>query len=183
VRTKQTHAFTLIELLIVVAIIGILAAIAVPNFLQAQTRAKVARVESDMRSIAMALESYRVDRNAYPSATTTDPSQQASPVWPVIMPPWRRLIPLTTPVAYLSSVPPDPCWGRDAVSDTEWGYLYGEKESLKDLRGGHAWDPWEPHGWMLASRGADQDWDHDPLNPYDPTNGTISSGDIYRYGP
>ncbi len=51
-------AFTLIELLIVVAIIAILAAIAVPNFLEAQVRSKVARCETDMRSIDVALEAY-----------------------------------------------------------------------------------------------------------------------------
>ncbi len=59
--------FTLIELLIVVAIIAILAAIAVPNFLEAQTRAKVSRVKADVRSIATALEAYRIDQNLYPS--------------------------------------------------------------------------------------------------------------------
>ena len=171
------HAFTLIELLIVVAIIAILALIAVPNFLEAQTRAKVSHVHSDMRSIAIALEAYRVDHNAYPPATTSDPQLWASPGFPVIMPPWKRLIPLTTPTAYLTSVPRDPFWGD------KWGYLCGEKESLKDLQGGTMWNKWEPHLWMLAGKGPDTDWDHDPLNPYDPTNGTVSSGDIYRFGP
>ncbi|MGI6458320.1 MAG: prepilin-type N-terminal cleavage/methylation domain-containing protein [bacterium] len=51
-------AFTLIELLIVVAIIGILAAIAVPNFLNAQIRAKVSKTESEMRSFVTAQEMY-----------------------------------------------------------------------------------------------------------------------------
>jgi prepilin-type N-terminal cleavage/methylation domain-containing protein len=55
------RGFTLIELLIVVAIIAILDAIAVPNFLEAQLRAKVSRAKSDMRSVATALEAYRVD--------------------------------------------------------------------------------------------------------------------------
>ena len=52
--------FTLIELLIVVAIIAILAAIAIPNFLEAQTRAKVARVLSDQRTLGTAVEQYSV---------------------------------------------------------------------------------------------------------------------------
>ncbi|MCC5876390.1 MAG: prepilin-type N-terminal cleavage/methylation domain-containing protein, partial [Candidatus Sumerlaeia bacterium] len=66
---KLRTGFTLIELLIVVAIIAILAAIAVPNFLEAQTRAKVARVNSDLRSLATAIEAYRVDNNDYPEGT------------------------------------------------------------------------------------------------------------------
>ena len=55
------RAFTLIELLIVMGIIMILAAVAVPNFLDAYTRAKVSRVHSDMRTLATALESYHAD--------------------------------------------------------------------------------------------------------------------------
>ena len=55
------RAFTLIELLIVIAIIAILALIAVPNFLEAQVRAKVSRVHADMRTMATAIEAYSVD--------------------------------------------------------------------------------------------------------------------------
>ena len=55
--------FTLIELLIVVAIIGILAAIAVPNFLNAQIRSKIACGYADMKSLATAVHSIRIDKN------------------------------------------------------------------------------------------------------------------------
>jgi prepilin-type N-terminal cleavage/methylation domain-containing protein len=65
-REGAPRGFTLIELLIVVAIIAILAAIAVPNFLQAQTRSKVSRVLSELRTMRTAAESYAVDYNRYP---------------------------------------------------------------------------------------------------------------------
>ena len=62
----KRKGFTLIELLIVVAIIAILAAIAIPNFLDAQIRSKVSRTRSDLRTIAIGLESYALDHNHYP---------------------------------------------------------------------------------------------------------------------
>ncbi|MBZ5640887.1 MAG: type II secretion system protein GspG, partial [Acidobacteriia bacterium] len=60
--------FTLIELLIVVAIIGIIAAIAIPNLLNAIDRGKQKRTMADIRSIGTAVESYAIDNNYYPTA-------------------------------------------------------------------------------------------------------------------
>jgi type II secretion system protein G len=66
---KRNHkGFTLIELLIVVAIIGIIVAIAIPNLLNAIQRAKQKRTMGDMRSAGTAAEAYAVDFNHYPAA-------------------------------------------------------------------------------------------------------------------
>jgi general secretion pathway protein G len=65
---KRESGFTLIELLIVIAIIGILAAIAIPNLLNAVQRGKQKRSMSDMRTLATAIEAYAVDNNLYPPA-------------------------------------------------------------------------------------------------------------------
>ena len=68
---RNQKGFTLIELLIVVAIIGILAAIAIPNLLTAMQRSKQKRTMADMRSIATAWEAYATDYNAYNAAGAT----------------------------------------------------------------------------------------------------------------
>jgi len=126
--SKKSNAFTLIELLIVVAIIAILAAIAVPNFLEAQTRSKVSRAKADMRTIATGLEVYFVDNNKYPAAY--------EPNGTTLNPRILRLVPLTTPVSYLSSVPLDVFNQEEAVNSPSAtdnselrAFIYADKNS------------------------------------------------------
>ncbi len=67
---RREHGFTLIELLIVVAIIGIVAAIAIPNLMNAINRGRQKRTMADMRSIGTAVQAYGIDNGFYPSSTT-----------------------------------------------------------------------------------------------------------------
>ena len=195
--SDRTSAFTLIELLIVVAIIAILAAIAIPNFLQAQTRAKVSRVLSDLRTVTLALEAYRLDTNAYP------PNDGAYNVLP------RQI---TTPVAFLTRaalIDPfcerelHPVYGELARFYT-YGKVVNQEEFLRDTMAGvtppvemidmAGFNPGarEKYGpWRLVSNGPDRQYSSpnlatgDPILLgsdilYDPTNGTVSWGNILR---
>lgn len=93
---RRQAGFTLIELLIVVAIIGLLAAIAVPNLLNAIDRTKQKRTMTDMRIVGVAVEEYSIDKNFYPVQTTQGETS--------------ALAPLLTP-AYASPLPDTDGWG------------------------------------------------------------------------
>ena len=67
---KSKKGFTLIELLIVIAIIGIIAAIAIPNLLTALQKAKQKATMGDMKSIGTAVESYMTDNYLAPGTMT-----------------------------------------------------------------------------------------------------------------
>jgi type II secretion system protein G len=188
---EKRKAFTLIELLIVVAIIAILAAIAVPNFLEAQTRAKISRVKSDMRSMATATEAYRVDNTQYP-AWGLPYYEMGNIMWVT------RQMRLTTPIAYITSLPKDPF--RSAHDHNPEGiYDYIVTEFHTEVLGDRYWctqDSTTPladfHVLVyIRSFGPDQiqqypneDGNGWHLNlAYDPSNGTKSRGEIWALMP
>ena len=81
------QGFTLLEIMVVVVIIGLLAAIVVPNFVGNIDKAAVSRAKQDIRGIETALNLYRLDNFKYPStsdglqALVTNPGEAAAPNW------------------------------------------------------------------------------------------------------
>ena len=208
---KHLSGFTLIELLIVVAIIAILAAIAVPNFLEAQTRAKVARVASDLRTMGTALEMYRIDYNKQPldyAVSKGDPAlvgkTSGNSVSGILHPGAvlanGNLRPgLTTPVSYITN-----CWIEDPFVGKGGGNINYDEQvySYNPLWKGTLWgrsdtlipsnyrnaDYFEFYGgYRLGSIGPDRTFyngaafstNRHSVN-YDASNGTLSSGNIWR---
>ena len=104
---KKQSGFTLIELLIVIAIIGILAAIAIPNLLNAVQRGKQKRTMSDMRALATAVEAYAVDNNVYPTATCAGGIYTTIGTTPLATNSFTRLTP-----TYIAQPPKLDGWGR-----------------------------------------------------------------------
>lgn len=196
-NTRGRKAFTLIELLIVVAIIAILAAIAVPNFLEAQTRSKVSRVKADMRSIATAIEAYRVDTNYYPP--DGDDLAFSNPLPPAFDYSMQvRLRPITTPVAYISALPTD-VFNINPPDQNFMDpmYLFFPHEppytfiylTLGSYFGSNTppipqpINNGNPTNYTILSVGPDQTFSSlFGTVHYDPTNGTVSSGDVLRQG-
>jgi len=188
-------AFTLIELLIVVAIIAILALIAVPNFLEAQTRAKVSRVYADMRSVATAIEAYRLDYEDYPNSLTPEP--------------------LTTPISYIAVLPQDAFQTYETRQVVKATFEYVKRDLAAGRNDNMLKDYFEftppyldPFGWRRSGAPVPanlslpnilwemKSWGPDRLNrtcaagpgddfslAYDATNGTVSHGDLCRFGP
>ncbi len=92
-RRKQrarARGFTLIEILVVVVILGILAAIIVPNLMERPGQARVTKAKSDIRAIESALNMYRLDHHVYPPTDTGLQALVSDYLPRLPMDPWNR---------------------------------------------------------------------------------------------
>lgn len=113
VGSKKQTGFTIVELLIVVVVIAILAAISIVAYSGVQDRARYAKAATDLNTINRSLNVYQAQYGSYPVATTWRYycSYQSSP---------DSFIPGLNSV--LPNMPPAPCKGPNATTDDTWLY-------------------------------------------------------------
>jgi general secretion pathway protein G len=103
-RAQRSGGFTLIEIMVVIVILGVLAALVVPSVLSRTDDARIAAAKSDLAAIRQALKLYRLDNQRYPTTEQGLAALVARPDQPPAPPNWK-------PGGYLEKLPRDP-WGR-----------------------------------------------------------------------
>jgi general secretion pathway protein G len=180
-KNEGSHkGFTLIELLIVIAIILILIAIALPNFLEAQIRAKVTKAKAELRTVNIGMQEYYLDFGIYPAENEQDVGIRG---WSS-----KGLFWLTTPLKYLDSIGADPFAFRPGQDDAYLTFESGGCEAgATRMECPYCLVTWVvysagPSGeGEAAIRSADPHWEGQVIS-YTPTNGTRSSGSIHQWG-
>jgi general secretion pathway protein G len=105
IALRRQRGFTLIEVMVVVVILGILAAIVVPRIMSRPDEARVVRAQQDVRALAAALDLFKLDNLVYP---TTEQGLEALVKKPAGLPPGARY----KEDGYIEAVPKDP-WGGE----------------------------------------------------------------------
>jgi general secretion pathway protein G len=100
-RYKLSAGFTLIEVMVVVVILGILAALIVPKVMSRPEQARVVKVKQDILAIQSALDLYKLDNGFYPSSDQGLEALVTEPTQPPVPRSWKR-------EGYLQDIPVDP---------------------------------------------------------------------------
>jgi general secretion pathway protein G len=103
-RPARPRGFTLIEIMVVIVILGVLAALLVPRVLDRPDEARVVAAKSDVAAIMQALKLYRLDNQRYPTAEQGLAALVTRPATDPVPPNWK-------PNGYLEKLRDDP-WGR-----------------------------------------------------------------------
>lgn len=106
-RASCARGFTLIEIMVVIVILGVLAALIVPRVLERPDEARTIAAKSDIAAIMQALKLYRLDNQRYPTGEQGLAALVAKPEQPPVPGNWK-------PGGYLEKLPKDP-WGRPYV--------------------------------------------------------------------
>ena len=104
---KREAGITLVEMMIVLVIIAVVAALVVPNVMGRPEQARIAAAHTDLRAIGAALELYRLDNRAYPTTQQGLEALVTRPASPPVPPNWHS-------DGYLSQLPSDP-WGNPYI--------------------------------------------------------------------
>jgi len=176
---KKIKGFTLIEFLLVIAIISIIAAIVVPNIMSANIRAKVTAIERELGSIAIALEDHKTDRGFYPVEPQNDPGHSglnadeigssgvalsgnsAAGLGKLIYP-----VTSSSNSVYLYTIPGDPFnnngeeeWdGSSGAHNHHYCYFTGKDDGNGNRINSQSGDS-KAYYWALVSYGPDKDQD------------------------
>lgn len=204
----HTHrAFTLVELLVTIAIISILAVIAVSNFMEATIRSRVSRAMNDLRVASQVLELYRVDHGDYPPHRGLGIGEFGEKEDVHVLDGhgeprsfgFRTLsLRLSTPIAYISSAAIEDPFKRGAIDTSGRSYASGDPTDMALIHhnihqfailqrspGFFVDDFTEDYGyWRIVSLGPAGEYGGFGTSDlgwlYDPTNGVRSRGMIVR---
>jgi general secretion pathway protein G len=113
INYRQVSGFTLIEIMVVVVILGILAAVVVPKFMSRPEQARLVKAKQDIGILQSALDLYKLDNGIYPSTDQGLQSLVVRPSTPPIPRDWKS-------DGYVQDLPVDP-WGEayQYINDNE----------------------------------------------------------------